>query len=209
MAETLNVQRREATGSNAMKKVRSQGFIPANLFGHGQGNVNLSIRADEWDTALRHGAKLVALAGDLDETALINDVQWDHLGSTTLHIDLIRVSKGEKIATTVRIELRGEAAGTKQGGVVNQLLREIDIECAADSIPQFITVSISHLEVNETITVADMSVPEGTTFVTPTDNVVVVCSEVLETEDDEEASAVSGLAEPEVIGGKPEEDTKE
>lgn len=207
MAETLNVTRRETTGSNAMKKVRRAGLIPANLFGHGQDNVNLSIRADEWDLALRRGAKLLALAGDLDETALINKVQWDHLGTTTLHVDLIRISAHEKVATSVNIEIRGEAAGTKQGGSVHQVLRQLDIECAADSIPASIPVNVSELEVGGSITIADVTLPEGTILVTPAETVIVVCTEVLETEEDEEASGVAGLAEPEVIGGKPEEDS--
>lgn len=203
MAEKLNVVEREETGTSATKKLRREGYIPANLYGHGQENANISIPAEEWESALRVGAKVVTLAGAAKDMALINEVQWDTFGSETLHVDLIRVSDDERIETTVKVELRGEAAGTKSGGVVNHVLHQVAVSCLAVSVPESISISVKTLEIGDMLTAGQLPLPDGTMLLTPPDDVVASCTEVVEVD---EESAVAAMGEPEVIGQKDEEE---
>jgi large subunit ribosomal protein L25 len=199
MAETLNVVVREETGSSATKKLRSQGFIPANLYGHGQENANISIPADEWESAIRLGAKVVSLSGAVVDTALINEVQWDVFGILAIHVDLIRVSADERIETTVKVELRGDAVGAQSGGIVNHVLHEIAISCLAISVPDVVSYNVKDLELGGTVVASDLPLPEGTLLLTPPGDVVATCAEVIELD---EESGIAGIGEPEVIGQK-------
>jgi len=203
MAETLNVVVREETGTSATKKLRREGYIPANLYGHGQENANISIPAEQWESALRVGAKVVTLDGAVKDMALINEVQWDTFGSQTLHVDLIRVSDDERIETTVKVELRGEAEGTKSGGVVNHVLHHVMVSCLAVSVPEAISISIKALEIGDMVTAGELPLPDGSLLITPPDDVVASCTEIVELD---EESAVAAMGEPEVIGEKDDED---
>ena len=97
MADTLNVTKRQQQGSANCRRLRRAGQIPANLYGHGQENVNLALATDDLMGVLRHGGRMVQLAGDVSESALIREVQWDAFGSEVLHVDLTRVSAGELV----------------------------------------------------------------------------------------------------------------
>ncbi|MFM9068062.1 MAG: hypothetical protein ACKOUR_12115, partial [Planctomycetota bacterium] len=97
MRDTLQVKLRQLSGSRRMRRLRDQGVVPAVLYGHKQSNVNLEITSDQVRAAVRHGARLVNLAGDVQETALIRQVQWDAFGVEVLHLDLTRVSSDETV----------------------------------------------------------------------------------------------------------------
>src|SRR5262245_8084841 len=136
MADTLHVHSRNETGSSRMRRLRQTGKVPAILYGHGEANVNLIVSADELFGIIKHGGKLLTLRGDVADSALLRAVQWDTYGKDVLHVDLLRVSATELVETTVTIELRGTAVGTTEGGVVQFITHEIDIECPAASIPE-------------------------------------------------------------------------
>jgi large subunit ribosomal protein L25 len=118
MREALDAKVRTEVGSNAVKRVRKAGCIPAVLYGHGQANLNLSLPGEAVQTALRHGSKLVDLKGEVTDTALIRDVQWDSLGMQIMHLDLARVSATEKVNIRVPLEIRGRAPASQEGAVV-------------------------------------------------------------------------------------------
>ncbi len=204
MADVLNVTARDQLGSAKTRRLRSQGFVPAVLYGHGEGSVSLSVQRAEINAVIRHGGQLVNLQGAVNESALLKEVQWDALGSDVLHIDLARVKAGESVAVTVPVELRGEAPGTKVGGVVSQALHQLDIECPATSIPEKIEVTINTLELGDALTVADMELPDDVTTTASADALVVQCVEPVTRDDDEETTDIS--AEPEVIGKSDKEE---
>jgi large subunit ribosomal protein L25 len=207
VADVLNVTKRESRGSRNAKRSRSEGKIPAVLYGHGEENLTIMVAKDELDLAIRSGIQVVDLQGELDENAFIRDVQWDALGSNVIHVDFTRVVAGEMIRVTVNVELRGEAPGSKQGGVVIQSLHEIEIECPVMSIPERLQVTINALQIGDTVTAGQVELPEGATLVSEPDANVVVCTEAaVEEEDESAATAVAG--EPEVIGRKDEEDSE-
>jgi len=206
MTDVLNVQIREQIGTNAVKKVRSAGFTPAVLYGHGQASVSLSVPQDQLQAAIRHGSQLVELQGEVQDSALIREVQWDTFGHNVLHFDLVRVRAGEKVEVTVALTLRGEAPGIKDGGVVEHLLHEVEMECPAGSIPSEIEININHLELGDAVKVSDLELPSGASLVTDGDIVVVHCVEPTVVEE-EAAEAVPG--EPEVIGARDEEESED
>lgn len=202
MADVLNVSKREALGSSNTRRLRKTGNIPAVLYGHGQECINLTIPANEVETAIRHGTKVIDIVGAAHDSVLINEVQWDPFGSEILHVDLTRVSADESVAVTLVVELRGEAPGLKQGGVVDHQLHEIEIECPAGQIPDGLSVSINKLQLGDAITAGDVEIPASAKLVTPEDQIIVQCIEPAEELDTEEGG---DSLEPEVIGRKEDE----
>ncbi len=85
MIETIETQKRDARGTRQVMKLRGQGLVPAILYGHGEENICLAIREEAVATLIRHGSKLVNLTGEVKDTALLRDVQWDSLGSDIIH----------------------------------------------------------------------------------------------------------------------------
>ena len=210
---TLAAQKREGRGTRAAERLRKQGRVPAVVYGHKEATVSVSLARDELLAALRHGARVVDLKTDgTAETALIREVQWDHLGKEVLHVDFARVGKDERIHVAVRVELRGIAPGVTAGGVLDQPLHAIEVECLAIRIPESIRVPVGELQMDGTIHVRDLHLPEGVTALTDPDAVVVhVAPKLVEPEAAPAAAPAAGAAEPEVIGRKAgeEEETKE
>ena len=199
MADTLNVQARNETGSSRMRRLRESGRIPAILYGHGEANVNLVVSSEELFSVMKHGGKLLTLRGDVADSALLRAVQWDTYGKSVLHVDLLRVSATELVETSVAIELRGTAVGTTEGGVVQFVTHEIDIECPAASIPEKIQINIAELHLDNAIHASEVPLPEGAKLVTPGDVVIVQCVTKLEEEVVTAAAPVEGAVEPELI----------
>ena len=190
-----------------MRRLRQENKIPGVLYGHGEKNISLTINTREIEAAIRHGSQMVELTGELNESALIKDVQWDQLGSHIMHIDLSRVSKGELVEVDVSVELRGEAPGSRQGGIIDHHLHEVTINCPADKIPEHLELLIDQLNVGDSILAGDLKLPEKATLITPADNVVVACIEVSAEEPEEVTDQAA--AEPEVIGRKEDEEGSE
>ncbi|TVS09127.1 MAG: 50S ribosomal protein L25 [Planctomycetaceae bacterium] len=197
MAEVLQVKIRQEVGSKAAKRVRLAGQTPAVLYGHQLANVSLAVPADQLQAAIRQGVRMVQLQGDVRDTALIREVQWDAFGSHVLHIDLTRVSATEKVRMVVPLELRGESPGARQGGITEQLIHEVEVESPAEYLPERIEISVNDLNLGGAIKLGDVSMPEHVTMVADADEVVVQCTAVVEAEEEEAEAAET--AEPEVI----------
>lgn len=213
MMDTLNVLKREAqeTGSRACRKLRRAGRVPAVLYGHGQENEKLAVPLQDVKLVLRHRGKMVQLQGDVEETALLTDVQWDPLGINILHLDLIRVDLKEKVEVSIRIQTHGDPVGAREGGMFLQDMHQVDIRCPAGSIPEEVGLDIAEIHVGEFRTVADLELPDGAELVTSPDSVVAHVEKArapLE-EEELEAGAEEVGAEPEVIGGSKEKTEEE
>lgn len=197
MADVLEVAKRGELGKRAMKKLRVRGAVPAVLYGHGEENISLSVPQQQLMATIRLGHKLVELKGDLSERAFVRSVQWDTYGMNVLHVDFTRVSVGEKVKVVVGVELRGEAPGAKEGGVVEHVVHEVEIECPVDAIPERFELKISGLKLNEAIKAADLALPEGARLISDPDAIIVHCV-TPKAEAAEIAPALEG-AEPELI----------
>lgn len=203
-AHKLTVAVRETTGKRRNRRMRDAGQIPAVLYGHKKDSVSLTLKVEELEATVRHGNRFVALTGALNENAFIKHCQWDTWGQRILHVDFTRVSAHEKIQVVLPLELYGEAAGLKDGGVVKQVLHEIKLECEAAAVPEKIDVNINHLEFNETLTVAGLKLPEGAVSLADPAQIVVSCFAPVEVSEEEAGEA--GSEEPEVIGRKKTEE---
>jgi len=203
MAEALTVEDRQALGKLNNRRLRSAGSVPAVLYGHGGKSVHLAIGSDEFLTTLRHGTKMVDLKGAVSESALISDIQWDTFGKEVLHVDLLRVSKDERIEVTVAVETRGMAPGVSEGGTVEISVHELTLECPAGDIPEKLEVNINELKLGDEVLASSVELPAGAKLITDGDTVVVHCIEIIEEEEEEAGAAAT--AEPEVIG-KAEDD---
>jgi len=206
MAETLDVTVRGDLGKRNTRRLRRDGVVPAILYGHGQDNVCLSIPAEQVETAVRHGSRLVNLAGAVSEKAFIRELQWDTFGLEVLHMDLARVSEHEQVEVHVAVELRGEAPGVKAGGVIQHLVHEVPLRCEVTSIPEKLFVNVNHLNLGDSITISQLTLPANAAILLDGDDIVVQCVEPA-AEVEEEAGAAP--AEPEVIGRKKEEEESE
>lgn len=206
MSDVLKVETRKSFGKRNNDRLRRSGRLPAILYGHGEEPVSLSLLSDQVQASLRHGAKVVDLDGAASGKALLQEVQWDTFFHQVLHVDLLRVHAGEKVTIDVPIELRGEAAGAREGGIIEQLIHSIEIEVALDVIPEKLHLNIKNLGIDGHLTAKDIiDLPPGATILSDEDAMIVHC--VMPSAEVEEAAEEGAAAEPEVISkGKADEE---
>ncbi|MGE5194775.1 MAG: 50S ribosomal protein L25 [Deltaproteobacteria bacterium] len=207
----LVVKRRTEQGSRECRRLRDNGLVPANMYGHKQEAVPLTVSAAELAPLVRGGARVLDV--DLDgkvEKVLFREVQWDHLGKDVVHVDLLRVDPNEKLTVEVKVELKGTAPGTLSGGVLDHTLRTLTIECLAIEIPDSVQVKISSLEIGQALHVRDLEVPPHTRILNNPDAVVVrVAQPGAEIELAAPVVGEEGPAQPEIIGRKVAEEEGE
>jgi large subunit ribosomal protein L25 len=203
MAEVLNVEVRSERGTREARRLRRDGKVPAVLYGHGEKVVSLVVGGEQLTNAVRRHARLVDLRGGVSDSALIRELQWDPFGLEVLHVDFTRVSADERIEVKVSIELKGDAPGTHEGGVLEHLIHDLEIECLATKIPERIIVRVNTLKVGDKISVAELQVPDGVKVLADAEDIVVQCVEAAQ---EPEPELAAETAEPEVIGKKPEEE---
>lgn len=205
---------REGLGKGGARKARAAGEIPAVLYGHGETPVALQVGAREFDLALRHhkgGNPIVnlALAGR-EYTALIRDVQYDPLSHAILHLDFQHISLTETIEVRVPVQLTGLPVGVKDGGgILETILRELEVRCLPTAIPPSITIDVSRLNIGDSVHVSEVSVPEVTILSDPNATIATVVPPTVMEEKAPEEGVVTeaAAAEPEVITkGKKEEE---
>ena len=146
------------------------------------------------------------LQGEEKGSDLACEVQWDCYGAHVLHLDLARVSQGESVETTVPVELRGDAPGTRHGGIVQHQLHEVRIQSPVAAIPEKIRVNINHLELGQEIKVSQLELPAGVKVLADADAIVVQC---VEAGPEIELTAGGDAAEPELIGRRAQDDESE
>jgi len=212
MAKTLSLEAkiREHIGSKATAAVRRQGRIPAVVYGHQQQPVAISLDAHDFAEGLQHGLRLMDLSIEgKTETAIIKELQYDHLGREVIHADLMRVDVTEVITVTVPLEIKGTPKGAQEGGVLTAHTNRLEVQCLAINIPERIVVSVKEMDVGQAIHAREIQLPEGVTLVTAAEVLVVSCNVLQEIKTTEEVEAETPVA-PEVISEKkPEEGAEE
>ena len=200
----LKAEPRSALGSRANKRLRDSGFIPGVVYGHKEAVVPVTLPKKELTGHIDKGAHVFDLSLDgKSEKVLVKDVQYDHLGLEILHIDFARVSLDERVEVTVPLELKGEPKGAAEGGVLQQIVAELEIECLVTDIPDRITHNVSEMAVDDALHIKDLALPPGAKALQDGDQIVAMVKVIA----DEEAApaAEAETAEPEVIGRKPED----
>ena len=193
---------REDLGKGGARKARAAGQIPGVIYGRGESPVAVAVDGREFETALRShkGANAIvnlSMSGK-DLTALIRDVQYDPLSRAIMHLDFQRISLTEQIEVEVPVHFVGMPIGVKDsGGILEHLVRTLEVKCLPTAIPSRIDVDVTALNVGENLHVRDIKV-EG--FTITTDGDVTVAAVVAPAA--EEAPKAEGAAEPEVVGAK-------
>ncbi len=204
---TLEAQAREAGTKNDAKRVRRDGKIPAVVYGAGKDSRAIAVDPRVVTRILNSETghnTIFDLTMDGEKTkAMIVDWQYEPMKGKLLHIDLKRIALDKVLRVSVPIELVGEAAGVKQeGGIMEQMLREVEIECLPGDIPSHIDADVSQLTFGKVLRVSDLPHSEKLKFITdsnqPVAHVTSVKEEVVAAPDAVAADAAAP-AEPEVI----------
>jgi len=209
---TLKAEPRTATGTRAVRALRETGMLPAIIYGHGEDPEPVTLPAHEVEVALAHGARTVRL--ELKGKAgqyLIKEVQYDHLAEAPIHMDLARVDLNERVTVRVGIELRGVPKGASDGGVIDQHMADIEVECLVTDIPETLHPLVTELGLGESLFVKDLDLPEGVVPQSDPDERVATVKAVAAAPEEEEAEegAAGDEAEPEVISRAKMEDGDE
>ncbi len=208
---TFKAEPRRELGTRAVRALRQTGLLPAIIYGHGEAPEPVSLPAHEVVVALAHGVRTVELElKGKKRQYLIKDVQYDHLVDQPTHLDLARVYLDERVTVRVGIELRGTPKGVSEGGVLDQHLADIEVECLVTEIPETLHPIVTELGVGESLLVGDLPLPPDVVAqVDPEERVATVRALAAEPEPEEVEEAAEKEAEPEIIGrAKKEEEAK-
>jgi large subunit ribosomal protein L25 len=207
----LKAETRKAHGKKHSAKLRQKGKIPAIVYGHKQEPQSIVLDLHDFTEGLHHGRKLVDIEIDGNrEKLLIKEVQYDHLGKNLIHADLIRVDLSEAVEVRVRLVFKGTPAGASEGGILEEHLGSIEVECTVTDIPESIDVSVKGLKVDDSLHVRDIVLPAGVKLVTSPELLVIACHKPLEVIPVEEAVVAEEPTSPEVITErKPKEGEEE
>ena len=207
MAETaLAAQPRSVKGSHACRKLRSNGQTPAVVYGHKEGSVDVQVDSEEVIRMVREGHKLVDL--DLEgnhEKVIIRDLQWDTYSKHVMHIDFMRVSKGELIEVELPLVFFGDAIGISNGGVMEHPHNSLKASCPALQIPDSIRVDVSNMKIGDSLHISDLDLPDVLTILDDPETPVATIIDPAAMEaavDAEDAAAAASPTSPEVVDAK-------
>lgn len=192
---SLNAQKRESTGKKGAKAARRNGLLPAIVYGGGQEPIPISLDYREFQAFVRkhRGESLLinlVIDGAESKKALLRQIQKNFVRNNLLHVDFQQVSLTDRITTTVPLIIAGTAVGTRPeyGGLLEQSLRELAIECLASDIPEHLEADVTRLHLHESLHVGDLSFT-GIRIVTDKDAVVasvvgIITDKAAKTDDD-------------------------
>lgn len=200
----ISVEPRDVRGKGPARRLRAAGRIPAIVYGPNRKATHVTVSTVEFERkiATLEGAHLVNLrgAGSLgDAVVLVKEMQEHPLTGRILHADFLEVDLTKRVRVTVSIHFVGRAVGVVSGGIVQPVLRDIEVECLPTRIPDFIEVDVSPLEIHASVHVKDLTLPEG--VVAMTDGALTVVT-VAAPAAEEAPAAAEGVAE--VPAGTPE-----
>jgi large subunit ribosomal protein L25 len=202
----ISAELRDQHGKGPVNRLRAGGQMPGVIYGTGETPVSVTLNSREFRHMFRGTAGEHALVdvtvgdGGKVQTVLIQDVQHHPLSGDAIHVDFLRVRMDVKLRTELPISLTGTAVGVKmEGGLLDQNLRTIEVECLPTDLPDDIQIDVSALNIGDSVHVSDVEAPEGVTILTPSDRVVahVMAPRVVA-----EAGEVAGEGEggPERVG---------
>ncbi len=176
MTENVNLKAkgREGRGKNDARRLRASGMVPAVLYGDESGA--LAVPEKVVDYTLTHvgdNALYDLSIGGRDLTVRVVDVQRHPVTGKLLHVDFTPVNMRERIVVTVPLTVVGEAPGVVEGGVLDQVIYEVEVETLPGDIPQEVTLDVSNLQVGENLSLGDISLPDGVTLVSEEDETAV------------------------------------
>jgi large subunit ribosomal protein L25 len=204
----LEAQSRTPGNKNTARRLRRQGKVPAVLYGAGKDAVSLAVDPKQVTRILHsesgHNTIFDLSLGGENTKAMIVDWQYEPIKGSLLHIDLKRIAMDKKLRVSVPVVLKGEAAGVKQqGGILEQIVREVEVECLPGDIPSSIEADVTELVFGKVLRVSELPHSDKLKFLTdanqPVAHITTVKEEVVATPEAAAAEAAAAPAEPEVI----------
>lgn len=172
----LSAQQRTQLGNGPSRRLRREGMVPGIIYQAGGPSLTLAINARELRRALADGGRSgvidLTVTGDTARPVLIKDWQLDPVRGDLTHIDFQEVDLSQAVVTTVPLVLTGNAIGVREGGVLDQTMREIEVSALPDALPEHIELDVTDLEVNASVFVSEVSAPSGVTITSESDLLV-------------------------------------
>lgn len=172
----LSAQQRTQLGNGPTRRLRREGLVPGIIYQPGGPSLTLAVNARELRRALADGGRTgvidLTLADDKPRPVLVKDWQLDPVRGDVTHIDFQEVDLKQEVTTTVALTLVGTPVGVRDGGVLDQTMREVEVSALPDSLPDHIELDVTELEVNSSVSVADLTAPAGVTIVSDPGTVI-------------------------------------
>src|SRR5712672_443463 len=210
---SFNATARDEVGKGAARTLRSKGQIPAVIYGHGRDPQPLSLNARDLDKMLGHiqaeSTVIEVTVGGTTAKTLIREIQRHPIKRQILHVDFQALVAGEKVTDNIPIVLVGIPEGVRlEGGVLDQTLRELEIECDPSDIPDHVELDVTNMVIGDSLHVSDIKLPANVKILDdPETSVAVLAAPRAVIEETPAAEAVEGaegaVAEPEIIGKGP------
>jgi large subunit ribosomal protein L25 len=201
MAEqfSINAEKREALGTRVSRRLRKSGKLPAVLARKGEEPMHLLVDSKEFATLVRKHARIINLTHPAGkDKVFIKEVQYDHLDEHAIHVDFTRIAMDQMLTIEVPLLLKGKPVGvTEEGGVLDQYIKMLKIQCLPDAIPDHVEVDVTNLKKDVKFTVKDLTLAPGLKAAHDPDLLLAIVQEHLVVE--AAPAAVAGAVEPEVI----------
>ncbi len=213
MAEQLAIKAepRDKLGTRVARRYRMSGRIPAVLARRGEKPLHLLVEARELERVMKKHARIIDLSHPSGrEKVFIREVQYDHLDEHPIHVDFTRVAMDEMLTLEVPLMLKGKPVGvTEEGGVLDQFVKVLRIQCLPDSIPDHVEMDVTALKKDQKLLVKDLVPPKGVKVLNEPDVLMAIVQEHKVEEVVPAAAAAPGPAEPEVIKKEKAEEAAE
>jgi large subunit ribosomal protein L25 len=221
MSLTIKCEKRDVFGKNASRRLRREGKVPAVLYGGDEPSTHLAVQKKDIFGILRSesGENTIFKASFDSESkdTMIKEMQTDPVTDEILHVDLILISMDKTVRVSIPVVVVGEAVGVKaEGGFVDLVTREVEVECLPGDIPENIEVDISDLHLHQSIKIEEITLPKGVESVSDPQTLVVLIEAptkeeeiAVEAEEEEEVEIMAEGERPEVIKKEKEEEEEE
>ncbi len=172
----LKAQVRQKTGTKDAAKLRADGKIPVVIYGHNQPSQSIAVDLRDITEALHAERRVfdVEIDGNV-EKLLLKEVQYDYLGKNFIHADLVRVNLTEKVKVSVGLAFKGTAKGAVDGGLLEEHLSGIEVECLVTNIPETLDISVRDLGIGDSIHAKDIALPDGVVLMDDPDALIIAC----------------------------------
>ena len=202
----ITIERRNDHGKGAVRRLRARGKVPGTLYGPQRTTTSVAVNADEFERKLTHleGSHLIRLVhaggadGDLHERmVLVREMQLHPVSGRALHADFYEVDLTERLTVSVTIHFIGKAVGVVNGGILQPILREIEVECLPTEIPDYLEVDVTALDVHDAVHASELTLPDRVTLVgDATRTIVTVLPPSIEAKPEAPAAEAAAAAAP-------------
>lgn len=168
--------KRDVSTKGMLKKLRSEGFIPAIAYGKTAKPIPITINEKEFINIIKHKGRSVIISLDIDDatySTILKEIQKDPLGDKVVHVDFLEVDLDKPVLTKIPIVFVGESKGVKVGGVLKHMLYDLKVEAAPLDIPDKIEIDVTELDINDVVHVSDLVLSDKVKVLTPLDVVVL------------------------------------